>query len=74
VALEYAPGSSLAHRLDPRSKFAVQLAMVALAFAYTTPIGLLAVTGVTWSGRAPRRWPRSASSESCSPSWSPALC
>lgn len=47
MALEYTPGSSLAHRLDPRSKLAVQLAMVALAFAYTTPIGLLAVTGVT---------------------------
>lgn len=37
------PGSSLAHRLDPRSKLGFQLAFAAVAFAYTTPRGLLAL-------------------------------
>ena len=47
MTLVYEPGASLAHRLDPRSKLAVQVAFVAAAFAYTTPRGLLAMTGVT---------------------------
>lgn len=42
--LSYAPGSSLAHRLDPRTKLAVQIAFVVAAFAHTTPAGLAALT------------------------------
>ncbi|ADJ13481.1 energy-coupling factor transporter transmembrane component T family protein [Halalkalicoccus jeotgali] len=38
--LSYSPGNSLAHRLDPRTKLAVQIAFVAAAFAHTTPAGL----------------------------------
>ncbi len=41
--LQYEPGSSLAHRLDPRTKLLFQLAFAAFAFAYTTPRGLVAV-------------------------------
>ena len=47
MTLVYEPGSSPAHRLDPRSKLAVQVAFVAAAFAYTTPPGLLAMSLVT---------------------------
>ena len=47
MVLQYAPGDSLAHALDPRSKLAVQGAFVAVAFAYTTVPGLLALTGLT---------------------------
>ncbi|ELZ43898.1 cobalt transporter [Halorubrum californiense DSM 19288] len=36
----YVPGSTVAHRLDPRAKLAVQVAFAAAAFAYTTPRGL----------------------------------
>ena len=36
----YVPGSTVAHRLDPRAKIAVQVAFAAAAFAYTTPRGL----------------------------------
>lgn len=42
--LSYAPGSSLAHRLDPRTKLAVQIAFAAAAFAHTTPGGLAVLT------------------------------
>lgn len=42
--LTYEPGSTIAHRLDPRTKLAVQLAFAAAAFAYTTPEGLLTLT------------------------------
>ncbi|CAI48790.1 ABC-type transport system permease protein (probable substrate biotin) [Natronomonas pharaonis DSM 2160] len=42
--LSYVPGDSPAHRLDPRSKLAVQLSFAALAFAYTTPTGLAVLT------------------------------
>ncbi|WP_313695595.1 energy-coupling factor transporter transmembrane component T family protein [Halorarum halobium] len=42
--LAYAPGDTLLHRLDPRTKLAVQVAFVAAAFAHTTPTGLLALT------------------------------
>lgn len=44
----YAPGSSPAHRLDPRGKLAFQLAFAVAAFAHTTPRGLgwLAVVAV----------------------------
>jgi biotin transport system permease protein len=40
--LEFQPGDSLAHRLDPRTKLLFQLCFAAAAFAYTTPRGLLA--------------------------------
>ncbi|KPN29587.1 cobalt ABC transporter, permease protein CbiQ [Halolamina pelagica] len=45
--LGYEPGDSLAHRLDPRTKLAVQLAFAAAAFAHTDPRGLAMLTGVT---------------------------
>jgi biotin transport system permease protein len=44
VTLSYAPGDSLAHRLDPRSKLLVQVGFAAAAFAHTTPRGLAALT------------------------------
>lgn len=44
--LVYAPGDTLVHRLDPRTKLGVQVAFVAAAFAHTTPRGLLVLTGV----------------------------
>lgn len=47
MTFAYEPGRSLAHDLDPRSKLAVQVGFVAAAFAYTTPRGLVALTGVT---------------------------
>lgn len=42
--LSYAPGDSIVHRLDPRSKLLVQFGFAAAAFAYTTPRGLAALT------------------------------
>jgi biotin transport system permease protein len=42
--LSYEPGDSVAHRLDPRSKLAVQIGFAAAAFAHTTPRGLAALT------------------------------
>lgn len=45
--LSYEPGDSFAHRLDPRSKLAVQGGFAAAAFAYTTPSGLALLTLVT---------------------------
>lgn len=42
--LAYEPGSSLAHRLDPRTKLAVQGAFALAAFAHTTPRGLALLT------------------------------
>lgn len=47
MTLAYRPGDSVAHRLDPRSKFAVQFGFVAAAFAYTTPTGLTWLTALT---------------------------
>ncbi|MFC7324862.1 energy-coupling factor transporter transmembrane component T family protein [Halorubrum rutilum] len=44
MTLSYAPGDSLAHRLDPRSKLLVQVGFAAAAFAHTTPRGLAALT------------------------------
>ena len=44
--LSYEPGESLAHRLDPRAKLAVQGGFAAAAFAHTTPRGLAALTVV----------------------------
>jgi len=42
--LSFSPGRSFAHRLDARSKLAFQLAVVAVAYAYTTPRGLAVLT------------------------------
>ena len=38
--LEYQPGDSLAHQLDPRTKLLFQLSFAAAAFAYTSPRGV----------------------------------
>ncbi|WP_137284123.1 energy-coupling factor transporter transmembrane component T family protein [Halorussus salinisoli] len=46
MTLGYRPGDSLAHRLDPRTKLAFQVAFAAAAFAHTNPRGLLALTAV----------------------------
>ena len=46
MTLSYRPGDSLAHRLDPRSKLAFQVAFALAAFAHTTPEGLVALSGV----------------------------
>ncbi|WP_254761570.1 energy-coupling factor transporter transmembrane component T family protein [Natrinema marinum] len=45
--LTYEPGESLAHRLDPRSKLAVQMGFAATALAHPTPRALLAFSGLT---------------------------
>lgn len=42
--LSYHPGTSLAHRLDPRTKLAVQIGFIAAAFVHTTPFGLALLT------------------------------
>lgn len=51
----YVPGETLAHRLDPRTKLAAQVAFAAAAFANTTPEGLALLTPVAlvflWSAR-----------------------
>ena len=44
MVLTYEPGESLGHRLDPRTKLAVQAGFTAAAFAYTTPVGLAVLT------------------------------
>jgi biotin transport system permease protein len=46
MTLGYVPGDSFAHRLDPRTKLAVQAAFAVAAFAHTTPAGLAALTGL----------------------------
>ena len=46
MTLSYRPGDSLAHRLDPRSKLAFQVAFALAAFAHTTPRGLAALTAL----------------------------
>lgn len=45
--LIYEPGSSIAHRLDPRAKLAVQVGFALAAFSHTTPRGLLFLTVLT---------------------------
>ncbi|WP_418766751.1 energy-coupling factor transporter transmembrane component T family protein [Natronomonas amylolytica] len=47
MVLSYEPGTSPAHRLDPRSKLAVQVAFAVAAFVYTTPRGLAVLTVLT---------------------------
>lgn len=44
--LTYDPGSSIAHRLDPRTKLLFQAAVALAAFAHTTPDGLAVLTVV----------------------------
>jgi biotin transport system permease protein len=44
--LSYAPGDSVAHRLDPRTKLLAQSGFAAAAFVHTTPRGLVAFTVV----------------------------
>lgn len=45
--LTYEPGSSIAHRLDPRAKLAVQIGFALAAFSHTTPRGLSLLTVLT---------------------------
>lgn len=45
--LSYEPDDTLAHRLDPRSKLAIQLGFAATALAHTTVPALVALTAVT---------------------------
>ena len=42
--LSYDPGNSLAHRLDPRVKLAVQVGFALAAFSHTSPRGLAMAT------------------------------
>jgi biotin transport system permease protein len=44
VTLSYRPSDSLAHRLDPRTKLAFQVAFAVAAFAHTNPRSLLALS------------------------------
>ena len=44
--LTYEADDTLAHRLDPRSKLAVQIGFAATALAHTSPRALLALTGL----------------------------
>jgi biotin transport system permease protein len=45
--LAYEPDESVAHRLDPRAKLAVQIGFALAAFSHTTPRGLAITTGLT---------------------------
>ncbi|MCU4925719.1 energy-coupling factor transporter transmembrane protein EcfT [Halobacteria archaeon AArc-dxtr1] len=45
--LRYEPGETLAHRLDPRSKLALQIGFTATALAHTSPPALVALTAFT---------------------------
>ncbi|AUV83398.1 cobalt ABC transporter permease [Salinigranum rubrum] len=47
MSLSYVAGDSLAHRLDPRTKLALQAGFAVAAVAHTTPTGLLVLTAVT---------------------------
>jgi biotin transport system permease protein len=46
MTLVYEPGSTPVHRLDPRSKLLVQAAFAAAALVYTTPRGLIVLSGL----------------------------
>lgn len=50
MVLAYDPGDSIGHRLDPRTKLAVQAAFAAAAFAHTTPRGLAVLSVVALAG------------------------
>ena len=43
----YKPGTTVAHRLDPRTKLLVQVGFATAAFAYTTPRGLVVLSVLT---------------------------
>ncbi len=43
--LTYEPGTSLAHRLDPRSKLLVQFGFAIAVFTHPTPVALVVLTG-----------------------------
>ncbi|TYL39089.1 cobalt ABC transporter permease [Natronococcus pandeyae] len=45
--LTYEPGDTIVHRLDPRSKLAVQIGFAATALAHTTPRALVALSALT---------------------------
>ncbi|WP_226038953.1 energy-coupling factor transporter transmembrane component T [Natrinema sp. DC36] len=45
--LTYEPDATLAHRLDPRTKLAVQIGFAATALAHTTPRALVVLSVVT---------------------------
>lgn len=45
--LVYEPGSTVAHRLDPRTKLGVQLGFAVAAVAHTTALGLVLLTLLT---------------------------
>lgn len=42
--LRYEPGATVLHRLDPRTKLAVQATFAVAGFAHTTPVGLAVLT------------------------------
>lgn len=52
MTLAYDPGDSIGHRLDPRTKLAVQAAFAAAAFAHTTPRGLTVLSILALAGLA----------------------
>ncbi|WP_254524775.1 energy-coupling factor transporter transmembrane component T family protein [Natrinema caseinilyticum] len=45
--LTYEPDDTVAHRLDPRTKLAVQIGFAATALSHTTPRALVAFSGLT---------------------------
>ena len=47
MSLSYVDGDSLAHRLDPRSKLALQAGFAVAAVAHTTPRGLVVLSVLT---------------------------
>lgn len=53
----YVPGDSVAHRLDPRSKLAVQAGFAVAALAHTTAPGLAALTVVAAAALLAARTP-----------------
>ena len=53
--LSYRPGSSFAHRLDPRSKLLVQFGLAVAAVAYPTLPGVVAATAVGLAALAAAR-------------------
>lgn len=55
--LTYEPDETLAHRLDPRSKLAVQIGFAATALAHTTPRALVVLSVVTAGGLLAARVP-----------------
>lgn len=47
MSLSYVAGDSVAHRLDPRTKLALQAGFAVAAVAHTSPRGLAVLSGVT---------------------------